>query len=721
MEITSKNLYLSRRDFLKAAGIVIGSALLAACSPQREGPNPINNEAVMLLEAELGPDWQKNVSSQLSEAIIGNDSDESSPHGLANMFVAGALAAEVATPALMEKVHFDLISLGDSGLKEVIGEANQFGKVISFYHEASKGGFVVFVPGEKSWYKFFNLPSNGGLKGYHNQALEIWKDVLRLWDIPGELKHGITTFSGKEYIFYKTPNVGEKNLSTLISANQWGSSEATNAEVKRLVLGWYRKSAEFIRDGNFAAVHWDANPTNLRYFSSDIPGGDFLAPIDFDTMPLAFDSPETAAKMLGKRVKLFYGGVLKNYETYVTEEQIAAVVNQVFGKDVWGVGINDSISSVRIRLPIKLVDGGNFGMRYFFDVDNLRGVNQKLLRQSFETILANEIPGGDLRGFAETEMVFNHGSGTKKIRMFMNAGGSSLLPIKGNNVKLAELMSAMKPYVRGAMRTLDVVAAFTVIQDIAYHQDHPYTYLDRTVLHAIETGNLEAHSSLTSFATQMVNRHKNIVTEVMTNEFGAGKLYFPFLTETIQTIEEITDIPITDKQWADFVLSEGKYKNFNLSEELKGAYAEANSWIKSQLISLVHKTGVWTRMEIDGMSAVPLLPSGAEGNLYVQLQNEYGQDLNMTFAAGRNVGESGETEIHPIFNINLTIDQDGAIQVNPEPEILESPVKMNINYGERIYELDPENVEMVKQFNNDFILEMLFKSEYSLNNQKNSP
>jgi sulfoxide reductase catalytic subunit YedY len=32
-EITSKSLYLSRRDFLKAAGIVTGSALLAACAP----------------------------------------------------------------------------------------------------------------------------------------------------------------------------------------------------------------------------------------------------------------------------------------------------------------------------------------------------------------------------------------------------------------------------------------------------------------------------------------------------------------------------------------------------------------------------------------------------------------------------------------------------------------------------------------------------------------
>src|SRR6185503_8543750 len=36
-EITSYSQYLSRRDFLKAAGIVTGSALLAACAPKASG------------------------------------------------------------------------------------------------------------------------------------------------------------------------------------------------------------------------------------------------------------------------------------------------------------------------------------------------------------------------------------------------------------------------------------------------------------------------------------------------------------------------------------------------------------------------------------------------------------------------------------------------------------------------------------------------------------
>src|SRR6266496_6465179 len=36
-EITPYSLYLSRRDFLKAAGIVTGSALLAACAPKATG------------------------------------------------------------------------------------------------------------------------------------------------------------------------------------------------------------------------------------------------------------------------------------------------------------------------------------------------------------------------------------------------------------------------------------------------------------------------------------------------------------------------------------------------------------------------------------------------------------------------------------------------------------------------------------------------------------
>ena len=36
-EITPHSLYLSRREFLKAAGIVTGSALLAACAPKATG------------------------------------------------------------------------------------------------------------------------------------------------------------------------------------------------------------------------------------------------------------------------------------------------------------------------------------------------------------------------------------------------------------------------------------------------------------------------------------------------------------------------------------------------------------------------------------------------------------------------------------------------------------------------------------------------------------
>ena len=45
-EITPYSLYLSRRDFLKAAGIVTGSALLAACTPGAEGTDQPDAPAV---------------------------------------------------------------------------------------------------------------------------------------------------------------------------------------------------------------------------------------------------------------------------------------------------------------------------------------------------------------------------------------------------------------------------------------------------------------------------------------------------------------------------------------------------------------------------------------------------------------------------------------------------------------------------------------------------
>src|SRR5688500_511148 len=44
-EITPYSLYLSRRDFLKAAGILTGSALLAACAPETTGTNAPAEEA----------------------------------------------------------------------------------------------------------------------------------------------------------------------------------------------------------------------------------------------------------------------------------------------------------------------------------------------------------------------------------------------------------------------------------------------------------------------------------------------------------------------------------------------------------------------------------------------------------------------------------------------------------------------------------------------------
>jgi sulfoxide reductase catalytic subunit YedY len=42
-EITPKHIYLSRRDFLKAAGVIAGSAALAACGPQSAGGTPQSN------------------------------------------------------------------------------------------------------------------------------------------------------------------------------------------------------------------------------------------------------------------------------------------------------------------------------------------------------------------------------------------------------------------------------------------------------------------------------------------------------------------------------------------------------------------------------------------------------------------------------------------------------------------------------------------------------
>ena len=52
-EITPKQLYLNRRDFLKAAGILTGSALLAACAPKAEA-TPSAAPTAAVLTDELG-------------------------------------------------------------------------------------------------------------------------------------------------------------------------------------------------------------------------------------------------------------------------------------------------------------------------------------------------------------------------------------------------------------------------------------------------------------------------------------------------------------------------------------------------------------------------------------------------------------------------------------------------------------------------------------------
>ncbi|MBI3165059.1 MAG: twin-arginine translocation signal domain-containing protein, partial [Chloroflexi bacterium] len=53
-EITPKETYLSRRDFIKAAGVVAGSAALAACAPAEEESSAASAQTFPALSDELG-------------------------------------------------------------------------------------------------------------------------------------------------------------------------------------------------------------------------------------------------------------------------------------------------------------------------------------------------------------------------------------------------------------------------------------------------------------------------------------------------------------------------------------------------------------------------------------------------------------------------------------------------------------------------------------------
>lgn len=54
-EITPKEVYLSRRDFIKAAGVIAGSAALAACAPaETGGDSPTPQSTIPIPQDELG-------------------------------------------------------------------------------------------------------------------------------------------------------------------------------------------------------------------------------------------------------------------------------------------------------------------------------------------------------------------------------------------------------------------------------------------------------------------------------------------------------------------------------------------------------------------------------------------------------------------------------------------------------------------------------------------
>jgi sulfoxide reductase catalytic subunit YedY len=60
-EITPKHQYLSRRDFLKAAGVVTGSALLAACAPDQSSGDENQQNAA--------PPPRSNATDELGDAV----------------------------------------------------------------------------------------------------------------------------------------------------------------------------------------------------------------------------------------------------------------------------------------------------------------------------------------------------------------------------------------------------------------------------------------------------------------------------------------------------------------------------------------------------------------------------------------------------------------------------------------------------------------------------
>ena len=227
------NKELSRRDFLKVSGTsILWFALktfgligvmegLSGCSNQQVPESSV--QISDLLKEKLGHEWtgvvREQLAGTLSVGLIEEESgrDEES-RGIARFWLAEGIATGARwLDGTLGEMKMELLYMGDLGLESVAREVGDHGLAgIRFYYENVRGGgFVVYVPDEDSWYKFFPKLSGEGLMGYHQQAVKIWEENLRLWGVAGEVKLGTTIIGDQEYVFHKTPNVGVNSLEKL--------------------------------------------------------------------------------------------------------------------------------------------------------------------------------------------------------------------------------------------------------------------------------------------------------------------------------------------------------------------------------------------------------------------------------------------------------------------------------------------------------------------------
>ncbi len=675
----------SRRDFLKFTLLAVLSTFLprylSGCSNPEDNVYPENDiereKLEKLLETCLGSNWEKIVANEVSNTIpAGENPTDNITAGL----VATALTSEVFANPVLDRIKISLINMGDLNLQDII-EASAGGikeLAIKMEMKGTHGGFVVYHPTNDAWYKFFSVSDNGRIDGYHNQAMKLWERNLKLWGISNGLSSGRTIIAEQEYIYYRTPNVGCDTLQHLVESKAYGSN--TIEVANNLLKEWYRQSLMFIQDGKLSAVHFDPNPGNLVLHKG--PNGEKLASIDFDYRPMGFDSRKTAATAFSQMVE----GAYKRTEYGISPEDMASIFSEVFGDNTEYTNLKSTLRMTNIPTDIPLGDEGHVNIRYFFNTETRSKISSQSFVSNFSEAI-NDNPDA-LPERLKVKFVTTSGEAvtcTKEVSMYLNSGASSLKPISRLNLKAAEMIEATRPYLKAGIKLLDIVAIFSVFNEFLFRQTHPYATVDRRADNSIETGKLGLILGK-GIIQSLLRNHAYLVMDILDDMGYPPVNPIPILRDAVTQTSEITGLPLMDSEYSRSIQNcPDENPNTTCFQENIMAVGEISRIITNEILNIINQMGVWDKLHIDGMSAIPLMGMDVDGNIYARITRAFENNWTLTLATANN---KNSKTFKPCIEVPLVLDDEFNLTRMDSPSVLDANQILEIKYGPTAYILD---------------------------------